>query len=372
MRVGVPKEIKADEHRVGLTPAGVRELCQRGHTVLVQRGCGSAIEFTDQDYVAAGASVVDTAEELYQQTQLIVKVKEPLPEECSLLRPDHLLFAYLHLAADKTLTEALLRCGATCIAYETVTGPGGGLPLLAPMSEVAGRLAAQAGAHHLELAQGGRGVLLGGVPGVAPARVLVIGGGVVGTQAARVALGMGADVTVLDRSLPRLRELDEQFQGRVKCEYASVERLEALIVQAELVIGAVLIAGAAAPRLLSEEQVKKMQNGAVLVDVAIDQGGCFATSRPTTHQKPTYKLHGVVHYCVANIPSAAARTATSALTHATLPHTLALADLGLDALRKDQHLLAGLNIHDGAVTQEAVAHSLDYPYKNGHAAIGAV
>jgi alanine dehydrogenase len=369
MQVGIPKEIKADEHRVGLTPAGVRELSQRGHTVLVQSGCGGAIEFTDQDYLAAGAEVVDSAEELYQRAQLIVKVKEPLPEEYRLLRPDHLLFAFLHLAADKNLTEGLLRSGATCIAYETVTASVGGLPLLAPMSEVAGRLAAQAGAHHLELAQGGRGVLLGGVPGVSPANVLIIGGGVVGTQAARVVAGMGADVTILDQSLPRLRELDERFGGRVKCEYASAERLEALVVKAELVIGAVLIAGAAAPRLLSEAQVKSMKNGAVLVDVAIDQGGCFATSRPTTHQNPTFKKHGVVHYCVANIPSAAARTATSALTHATLPHVLALADLGLEALRGDQHLLAGLNIHAGAVTQQAAATSLGYPYKSGRLAI---
>lgn len=364
MQLGVPKEIKSGEFRVGLTPAGVLELSRAGQKVLVQSGCGCEIGFSDRDYQQAGAELVSSAEDIYRRAQLIVKVKEPQAEECKLLRPGQLLFAYLHLAADRQLTEALLVTGASCIAYETVTDPAGRLPLLAPMSEVAGRLATQAGAHHLELAQGGRGVLLGGVPGVAPAKVVIVGGGMVGTQAARIAVGMGADVTLLDKSIPRLRELDDLFGGRVSCEYATAERLEALALEADLLIGAVLVAGAAAPKLLSSSQIEAMLPGSVVVDVAIDQGGCFATSRPTSHQVPTYKVGEVVHYCVANIPSAVARTATMALTHATLPHVLALAKEGLAALKADKHRLAGLNIHAGEVTQAAVAASLDYPYRD--------
>lgn len=364
MQLGVPKEIKSGEYRVGLTPAGVLELSRAGQQVLVQSGCGREIGFSDRDYQNAGAELVVSAEEIYRRAELIVKVKEPQPEECKLLRPGQLLFAYLHLAADRQLTEALLASGASCIAYETVTDSAGRLPLLAPMSEVAGRLATQAGAHHLELTQGGRGVLLGGVPGVAPAKVVIVGGGVVGTQAARIAVGMGADVTLLDKSLPRLRELDDLFGGRVRCEYATAERLETLSLEADLLIGAVLIAGAAAPKLLSKRQIEAMLPGSVVVDVAIDQGGCFATSRPTSHQEPTYKVGEVVHYCVANIPSAVARTATMALTHATLAHVLALAKEGLGALEANKHRLAGLNIHAGEVTQEAVAGSLDYPYRD--------
>lgn len=363
MQLGVPKEIKTGEYRVGLTPGGVLELSRAGQKVLVQEGCAREIGFSDQDYLHAGAELVASAEEIYQRAELVVKVKEPQPNECKLLRPGQLLFAYLHLAADRQLTEALLASGANCIAYETVTDSAGRLPLLAPMSEVAGRLATQAGAHHLELAQGGRGVLLGGVPGVAPAKVVIVGGGVVGTQAARIAVGMGAHVTLLDKSLPRLRELDDLFGGRVGCEYATAERLESLALQADLLIGAVLIAGAAAPKLLSKRQIESMLPGSVVVDVAIDQGGCFATSRPTSHKHPTFKVGDVVHYCVANIPSAVARTATMALTYATLPYVLALAKEGLAALEADKHLLAGLNIHAGEVTQAAVATSLSYPYR---------
>lgn len=359
MRVGIPQELKNGEHRVGLTPAGVRELTRAGHQVFAGQGCGAAIGFTDDTYSTAGATIVPATADVYAAAQLIVKVKEPQSEECDWLRPDHLLFTYLHLAADAHLVARLQSSLATCIAYETVTDNAGRLPLLAPMSEVAGRLAVQAGAHHLEIAQGGRGVLLGGVPGVAPAKVVIIGGGVVGTQAARVATGMGASVTLLDKSLPRLRELDQLFHGRLICEYATQAALEAEALAADLVIGAVLVAGAAAPKLLSSEHISQMLAGSVLVDVAIDQGGCFATSRPTTHQQPTYMLNGVVHYCVANIPSAAARTATMALTHATLPYVLALAEAGLGALRADPHLRAGVNIYRGQITHSAVAAAMN-------------
>ncbi|WP_111643302.1 alanine dehydrogenase [Marinimicrobium alkaliphilum] len=362
MQVGVPKEVKQDEYRVGLTPAGVQELIRGGHRVWVERGAGARVGFSDQVYRDAGAEIAANAEEVFSRARLIVKVKEPQPEECALLRADHLLFTYLHLAAEAALVERLQASGAAAIAYETVTQADGGLPLLTPMSEVAGRLAVQAGAHHLELAQGGRGVLLGGVPGVAPAQVVIVGGGVVGTEAARIALGMGAQVTLLDTSLARLRTLDKLFGGRVHCEYATGALTEARALTADLVIGAVLIPGASAPKLLSEAQVRKMQPGSVLVDVAIDQGGCFATSRPTTHAQPTFTVNGVVHYCVANMPSAAARTATLALTNATLPFVQALADQGLDALAADAHLRAGLNICAGQVTHLAVAESLDLPF----------
>lgn len=360
MRIGVPREIKADEYRVGLTPAGVRELTDRGHSLYVETGCAEGIGFTDQDYREAGAEILSGAAEVFARAQLIVKVKEPQPSEYALLDPEHLLFTFLHLAPEPELTRALMSSGASCLAYETVTDGRGGLPLLAPMSEVAGRLATQAGAHHLELHQGGRGILLGGVPGVPPAQVTIVGGGVVGVQAAQMAVGLGAKVTLLDKSLPRLRELDARFAGRVSCEYATRESLERALPHTDLLIGAVLVAGAAAPKLLSAEQVGQLPAGAVLVDVAIDQGGCFATSRATTHRKPTYVERGVIHYCVANIPSAAARTATLALTHATLPSIQSLAELGLAALAHNPGLAEGLNVHAGRVTHPAVARALGH------------
>ncbi|BFM05531.1 alanine dehydrogenase [Halioxenophilus aromaticivorans] len=363
MLIGVPKEIKNHEYRIGLTPAGVRELVAAGHQVIVQADGGTAIGFTDELYQAAGATIIASADEIFATAEMIIKVKEPQPEECKKLRPGQLLFTYLHLAPDPTQTQLLVDSGASCIAYETVTAPGGGLPLLAPMSEVAGRMSIQAGAHHLEKAQGGLGVLLGGVPGVAPADVLIVGGGVVGTQAARMAVGMGANVTILDRSLPRLRQLDTEFNGRVNCVYSTVDALETLTAQADLVVGAVLIPGAAAPKLITREMVANMKPGAVMVDVAIDQGGCFETSKPTSHQEPTYVVDGVVHYCVTNMPGGVARTSTMALTNATLPFALQLANKGLGAaVAADPHLMAGLNVHDGKVTYQAVADSLGYDY----------
>ncbi|WP_347329495.1 alanine dehydrogenase [Marinimicrobium locisalis] len=358
MRIGVPREIKADEYRVGLTPTAVRELAEAGHEVLVQASAGEAIGFDDEQYRQAGAILLESADELFERATLLVKVKELQPEEYSRLRPKHILFTFLHLAPDPRQAEALLSSGASCIAYETVTDASGQLPLLAPMSEVAGRLATQAGAHHLELHQGGRGILLGGVPGVPPAGVTVVGGGVVGVQAARMAVGLGAQVTILDKSPRRLRELDAMFRGRVVCEYATADGLERLLPTTDLLIGAVLVAGDAAPTLLSRAQLAELPNGSVLVDVAIDQGGCFETSKPTTHGNPTFVEEGVIHYCVANIPSAAARTATLALSHATLPYVQALAALGLEALDRDPGLAKGLNVHSGRLTHEAVARAL--------------
>jgi len=357
MRIGVPKEIKVGEHRVAMTPAGVAELTRSGHSIWVMKDAGAAVGFSDGSYAAAGASIVDTLEDIYASADLIVKVKEPQPAEYGLLQPHHILFTYLHLAADRGLTDALIQSGASCIAYETVQDIHGRLPLLAPMSEIAGRMAAQAGAHHLELAQGGRGVLLGGIPGVAPAKVLIIGAGVVGSQAATIAAGMGAQVTLVDKSIPRLRQLDEFWRGRLVCEYATQTRIQELALGADLVIGSVLNAGAAAPKLLDHAQVAAMVKGSVIVDVAIDQGGCFATSRPTTHQHPTYVEGGVVHYCVANIPSAVARTATLGLTNATLAYIGQLANKGLVALKEDVGFLQGLNVHQGAITHTAVAAS---------------
>jgi len=361
MRIGVPREIKTDEHRVGLTPAGVRELVDRGHSVRVQSDAGAAVGFDDDQYRESGAEILPGAEAVFAEADLMVKVKEPQSGEIPLLRSGQLLFTYLHLAPEPALTEALLASGASCIAYETVTDRAGRLPLLAPMSEVAGRLATQAGAHHLELHQGGRGILLGGIPGVAPGQVTIIGGGVVGTQAARMALGLGARVTLLDKSLPRLRELDELFGGRVVCEYATRESMERRLPDTDLLIGAVLVAGDSTPKLLSEEQVGLMRPGSVLVDVAIDQGGCFASSRATTHREPTYVTRGVVHYCVANIPSAAARTATLGLTNATLPYIQRLAEQGLAALEEDPGFRAGLNVHAGQLTHPAVARAQERP-----------
>ena len=370
MLIGVPREIKNHEYRIGLTPAGVKELVQHGHQVLVERDGGAAIGFDNEHYVQAGAEIVDEAAEIFARAEMIIKVKEPQPQECRMLRPGQTLFTYLHLAPDPGQTELLLASGATCIAYETVTSDGRGLPLLAPMSEVAGRMSVQAGAHNLEKAQGGNGMLLGGVPGVEPAKVLVIGGGVVGINAARMAMGLGADVTLLDRSLDRLKELDMHFGGRLKTVYSTADAVERHALDADLVIGAVLIPGAAAPKLISRELVARMKTGAVMVDVAIDQGGCFETSRATTHQQPTYVIDGVVHYCVANMPGGVARTATIALTNATLPFALALANKGTaPALRDDAHLRNGLNVHAGMVTHEAVASALGYEYVEALAAL---
>ncbi|MBC58272.1 MAG: alanine dehydrogenase [Confluentimicrobium sp.] len=359
MIIGCPKEIKPQEFRVGMTPNAAREAVAHGHRVLMETAAGNGAGFTDADYTAAGAEIVATAQELFARAELIVKVKEPQPEERTRLREGQVLFTYLHLAPDPDQTRDLLESGVTAIAYETVTDAQGGLPLLAPMSEVAGRLAPQVGAWTLQKANGGRGVLLGGVPGVGPARVLVIGGGVVGTHAARVAAGMGADVTVLDRSLPRLRYLDDVFGGLFGTRYSSAGAMAELLAEADLVVGAVLIPGAAAPRLVSRAQLSTMKPGAAIVDVAIDQGGCFETSRPTTHEDPIYAVDGVMHYCVANMPGAVARTATIALGNATMPFLLALADKGWrQACADDPHLLAGLNTHAGRLTCLAAGQAL--------------
>ncbi|WP_028469646.1 alanine dehydrogenase [Neptunomonas japonica] len=364
MLIGVPKEIKNHEYRIGMTPAGVRELVAAGHQVIVQRDGGTAIGLTNERYEAAGATLIDTAEEIFATADMIVKVKEPQPNECKMLRSGQILFTYLHLAPDPEQTKLLVDSDAVAIAYETVTDNHGGLPLLAPMSEVAGRMAIQAGAHSLEKAQGGLGTLLGGVPGVAPAKVVVIGGGVVGINAARMAMGLGADVTILDRSLPRLKQLDEVYGPQLKTLYSNVESIEDEVVAADLVVGAVLIPGAAAPKLVTREHLKKMKTGAVVVDVAIDQGGCFETSRATTHQEPTYTVEDVVHYCVANMPGGVARTSTFALTNATLPFVQALANKGYkQALKDDVHLLNGLNVHRGNITYKAVADVLGYAYQ---------
>ncbi|PLW82956.1 alanine dehydrogenase [Kineobactrum sediminis] len=363
MIIGVPKEIKNNEFRIGLTPGGVRELVHDGHQVLVQQDGGAAIGFDDAQYLEAGAEIVADAEAIFARAEMIIKVKEPQPDECRLLRPGQILFTYLHLAPDPEQARLLLASGATCIAYETVTSADHGLPLLAPMSEVAGRMAIQAGAHNLEKTQGGNGVLLGGVPGVEPAKVLVIGGGVVGINAARMAMGMGADVTLLDRSLDRLKALDMIFGGRLKTVYSTKEAVERFALEADLVVGAVLIPGAAAPKLITRELVSRMKPGSVMVDVAIDQGGCFETSRATTHQDPTYVVDGVVHYCVANMPGGVARTSTMALTNATLSYAARLARLGVrEALAADVHLRNGLNVHAGVVTHAAVAEALGYEY----------
>ena len=372
MLVGVPKEIKNHEYRIGLTPASVREFVNRGHEVIVQKDGGASIGFLDEDYVAAGASIVADAADIFARAEMIVKVKEPQPDECRMLRAGQILFTYLHLAPDRRQTELLIASGATCVAYETVTDGEGGLPLLTPMSQVAGRMAIQAGAHHLEKAQGGSGVLLAGVPGVAPAKVTIIGGGVVGDNAAYMAVGMGADVTILDRSLPRLRQLDTEYEGRAKCIYSTATAIEECALASDMVVGAVLVPGAAAPKLLTRDIISRMRPGSVVVDVAIDQGGCFETSRPTTHQDPSYIVDGVVHYCVANMPGAVARTSTLALNNATLPFGLALANKGAKkALLDDPHLMNGLNVHAGKVTYRAVAEDLGYDYVPGAEALAA-
>jgi alanine dehydrogenase len=362
MLIGVPKEVKTHEYRVGLVPGSVRELVHHGHRVLVERGAGAGIGFDDKAYERAGAQVAASADEVFAAAEMIVKVKEPQPGEIAKLRPGQLLFTYLHLAADRRQADALMKSGATCIAYETVTNARGGLPLLAPMSEVAGRMSIQVGAHCLEKEQGGLGILLGGVPGVAAAKVVILGGGVAGTNAARVAMGMEAYVTVIDRSLPRLYELDLQFGSQLHTLFATMENIEHEVLSADLVIGAVLVPGAAAPKLVSREMVRDMRPGAVVVDIAIDQGGCFDTSRPTTHAAPTYVEEGVIHYCVTNMPGAVARTSTFALNNATLPFVIDLADKSWRrALEEDPHLRAGLNIHGGRITHAAVAEALDVP-----------
>jgi len=363
MLVGVPTEIKNNEYRVGLTPASVHELVVQGHQVLVQQGAGSEIGLPDTQYVAAGASIVASAQEVFAQAAMIVKVKEPQAAECAMLRGDQILFTYLHLAPDPDQTAALVRSRAICIAYETVTGPGGGLPLLAPMSEVAGRMSIQAGAAHLEKSRGGMGLLLGGVPGVAAGHVVIIGAGVVGANALQMAVGTGARVTVLDKNLDRLRQLDLVYGNRIATLHSNAQALEEAVLSADLVIGGVLVPGAAAPKLVTRSMVSRMKQGAVIVDVAIDQGGCFETSHATTHADPTFVIDGVVHYCVANMPGAVARTSTFALNNATIGHVLALAGKGWRrALGDDLHLRNGLNVCQGKVTFEAVAHALGYDY----------
>jgi len=370
MLIGCPKEIKPQEFRVGVTPAAALEAVAAGHSVIIETGAGIGAGFTDDDYRASGAAIVDTAEEIFATAEMVVKVKEPQPNERKQLREGQLLFTYLHLAPDAAQTHDLLESGCTAIAYETVTDRNGGLPLLAPMSEVAGRLAPQVGAWTLQKANGGRGVLLGGVPGVQPATVVVIGGGVVGTHAAKVAAGMGADVTVLDRSLPRLRYLDDVFGGTFKNGFASAANTEELVARADMVIGAVLIPGAAAPKLVSRAQLSTMKPGAAIVDVAIDQGGCFETSRATTHQDPIFEVDGIMHYCVANMPGAVARTSTIALGNATLPFMMALANKGWRlACAEDQHLLNGLNVHAGQLTYAAVGTALNLPFIDAREAI---
>ena len=363
MRIGCPKEIKNHEYRVGLTPASVRELCAHGHQLLVQAGAGAAIGLSDEQYRAAGAEIAADAAEVFARSEMIVKVKEPQPQECSMLREGQLLYTYLHLAPDPQQTAALVKSGAVCVAYETITGPGGSLPLLAPMSEVAGRMAVQAGAAHLEKSKGGRGVLLGGVPGVAAGHVVIIGAGVVGSNALQMAVGLGARVTVLDKSIERLRQLDHVWGNRITTLISNAHEIEEAVLAADLVIGGVLVPGAAAPKLVTREMVSRMRAGAVVVDVAIDQGGCFETSHATTHAEPTYVVDGVVHYCVANMPGAVARTSTFALNNATLGHALALAGKSWrQAMKDDAHLKAGLNVAHGKVCHQAVARDLGYTH----------
>jgi alanine dehydrogenase len=364
MRIGVPKEIKVHEYRVGLTPGAVREYVAAGHNVVVETNAGAGIGATDDAYRKVGAVIAGSAAEIFATCDMIVKVKEPQPREWSLLREGQILFTYLHLAPDLEQAKGLMASGCTAIAYETVTDAKGGLPLLAPMSEVAGRLSIEAAGSALKRSAGGRGLLLGGVPGVVPARVVVLGGGVVGTHAARMAVGLGAEVTIIDRSIPRLRELDELFEGRARTRFSTIEAVEHEVFAADVVIGAVLVPGASAPKLVTREMLKSMQKGAVLVDVAIDQGGCFETSHPTTHAEPTYEVDGIIHYCVANMPGAVPLTSSHALNNATLPFGLALANLGFAAVTQNPHLRAGLNVHRGRITNKAVAESLGLSYPN--------
>jgi alanine dehydrogenase len=364
MRVGVPKEVKSHENRVGLVPAAAEEFDHHGHQVIVESEPGREIGFSDDDYRAAGAEIASDAKVVFATADMIVKVKEPEPAEVEMMRPGQILFTYLHLAADRRLSEGLMRSGATCIAYETVTDPYGGLPLLAPMSEVAGRMSIQVGAHCLEKEQGGCGILLGGVAGVAPGKIVILGGGVSGTHAARMAMGIEASVTVIDKSLRRLSELNTQYGARLQTLFATVQIIEREVRAADLVIGAVLVPGAAAPKLVRRETVRQMKRGAAIVDISIDQGGCFETSRPTTHAAPTYETEGVIHYCVTNMPGAVAKTSTFALNNATLPFALALANRGWKrALDEDVHLRNGLNVYDGHITHPAVASALGLPAK---------
>ena len=363
MIIGIPKEIKNNENRVGMTPAGVKELVNHCHTVYVQHTAGEGSGFSDEAYEAAGATILPTIEDVYGIAEMIIKVKEPIEPEYKLIKKNQVLFTYFHFASDRDLTMAMIESGAVCIAYETVVGPKGGLPLLVPMSEVAGRMSVQEGARFLEKPQGGRGVLLGGVPGVKPAKVLVLGGGVVGRNAALMAAGLGADVTITDISLPTLRHLAEVMPANVKTLYSSRHNIEEELPSTDLVIGSVLIPGAKAPKLVTKEMVSLLRKGSVMVDVAIDQGGCFETSHPTTHSEPVYEVEGVVHYAVANIPGAVPYTSTMALTNATLPYALRLADLGWkQACRKDPGLAEGVNVEDGKVTYEAVAEAWGLPY----------
>ena len=364
MKIGVPKEIKVHEYRVGLTPPSVAELVAAGHEVFVETGAGAGIDFDDAAYAAVGAQILGTAAEVFKAADMIVKVKEPQAREIALLEARHTLFTYLHLAADKDQALGLMKSGATCIAYETVTAPNRSLPLLKPMSEVAGRMAVQVGAHYLEKEQGGRGILLGGVPGVAPAKVAILGGGVSGLNAAQMAVGLRADVTIYDISNDRLAELDTHFGNSIKTAYASKAAIAAAVANAHLVIGAVLVPGAAAPKLVTRDMLKTMKRGSVLVDIAIDQGGCFETSHATTHADPVFVEEGVIHYCVANMPGAVARTSAFALNNATLPFALRIANLGAErAMALDPHLAAGLNVAGGAIHHRAVAEALDLPFE---------
>lgn len=372
MKIGVPREIKNREYRVGMTPAAVHELAGHGHEVFVETQAGAAIGFSDQDYRQAGAQILDQASEVFEAAELIVKVKEPQAQERALLTPGHTLFTYLHLAPDQAQTDELVASGATCIAYETVTDRSGRLPLLAPMSEVAGRMSIQAGAHCLEKAAGGRGVLLGGVPGVSAARVTIIGAGVVGQNALAMAVGLGAQVTVLDRDMAVLRILDQRYGNRITTLFSTAQTLDQAVTESDLVIGGVLIPGASAPKLVTRDMIRRMPEGSVLVDVAIDQGGCAETSRATTHDDPTYLVDGVVHYCVANMPGAVARTATLALNNVTLPFVAALANKGpVQAMKDDPHLLAGLNVAGGKVTYREVAEATGHPYTKAESLLGS-
>lgn len=366
MRIGVPKEIKTHEYRVGLTPMATAELVQQGHQLFIQTGAGAGIDMTDEQYQAAGATIVADAPAVFKEAEMVVKVKEPQAAECKMLREGQILFTYLHLAPDPEQTDLLVQSGASVIAYETVQDADGRLPLLAPMSEVAGRLSIQMGATHLEKAKGGRGVLLGGVPGVAPGDVVVVGGGVAGANAAMMALGIGARVTILDKSIKRLQQLDQQFQGRATTICATSTAIAAAVREADLVIGAVLVPGASAPKVITREMVKQMRRGSVIVDISIDQGGCAETARPTSHDNPTYVEEGVVHYCVTNMPGAVARTSTMALNNVTLPYTILLANQGLPALKKDPGFMAGLNIYKGHITCEAVAQAQGKSWQNPH------
>lgn len=365
MRIGVPTEIKSNEFRVGLVPGSVRELAARGHEVIIESGAGAGIFADDETYRRAGARIVANAEAVFDEAEMIVKVKEPQAVEWKRLKPHHILFTYLHLAPDAAQARGLMESGATAIAYETVTDANGGLPLLAPMSEVAGRLSIEAAAIALRRPTGGRGVLMGGVPGVRPAKVVVLGGGVVGTHAARMAVGLGADVSIIDRSLPRLRQLDELFEGRVRTLASTLETVETEVLAADVVVGAVLVAGASAPKLVTRAMLKEMKKGAVLVDVSIDQGGCFEASRPTTHANPTFDVDGIIHYCVANMPGAVPVTSAQALNNATLPFVIKLAEKGLAAFDRDPHLAAGLNVKEGRIMHQAVAASLGFDRLDG-------